>query len=422
MPSAAEVLITGAGVLSPIGLTLDAYWRSLEERSSGVGPLSAFEADGLPVRIAAEARDFDPKALVRPRKSLKVMVRDAQLAVAAADLAFRDAGLAAGSVDPDRIGVVLGADRLRNDLDETSQPYRACCAAGDFDFSRWGTEGLDDSFPLGFLKVLPNMLASHISILLDARGPNNTLHCNEISSLAALAEGMRLIERGAADVVLVGGASSRMHPLDWVRSCLMEELSRRHDDPAKASRPFDAQRDGQVRGEGASVFVLESRQHAEARHARVRGRLLGYGGACEPRTNGRAFDGSGLMRAIRAALADANIEPHELGHVNAHGMSTVGDDRVEATALRAVIGDVPVTAPKSFFGNLAAASGAVEMVASLLAFEHGRVPVTLNYEQPDRSCPVAVVHDEPLEGRPPVALQVNQTGMGQAAALVIAAP
>jgi 3-oxoacyl-[acyl-carrier-protein] synthase II len=265
------------------------------------------------------------------------------------------------------------------------------------------------------------MIASHVAISQDARGPNNTLHQGDVSSLLALGEAVRVIERGAADVMIAGGASSRMQPFDWVRGCLTDQLSYHDGDPAEASRPFDAWRNGQVRGEGAAAFVLESRQHALARGARVLARIAGTASSIEPRSNGKPLCGCGLGRAMRAALRDARLTPEELGHVNAHGLSTVDGDRSEAAAIRDLCGAVPVTAPKSFFGNLGAASGAVELVVSLLALEIGQVPITLNYASPDEHCPIRVVHRQPLKLDRPMALVVNQTTFGQAAAAIISA-
>lgn len=418
MPSV-EVVITGVGIVSPIGIGRQLVWDAFCAGRSGVALLSSFDAEALPVRIAAEVRDFDPRAYVKQRKSLKVMSRDAQLGVAASDLALRDAGVTEGFFDPDRVGVILGADRISSTLEESEPPYRQCIVDGKFDFSRWGMHGMAAAFPLNFLKVLPNMIASHVSIAHDARGPNNTIHHAEVSSLLAVMEAVRVIQRGAADAMLAGGASSLMTPLDWACHCALRSLSRRHDSPAEASRPFDADRDGEVMGEGAGIFLLENRTQAEARGAPILARILGCAAACET-CNGRAVSGSGLQRAIVAAMAEAGLHPRQIGHVNAHGASTIREDQIEAQVLRAAVPGVPVTAPKSFFGNLRAAGGAVEMAASVLSFAGGRVPPTLNYQRPDPQCPVSVIAGRPLTGTVPTALVVNWTAIGQAAAVVLA--
>jgi 3-oxoacyl-[acyl-carrier-protein] synthase II len=289
---------------------------------------------------------------------------------------------------------------------------------GRFDFGQWGDKGLSEIFPLLMLKYLPNMPACHVAIARDARGPNNTITLGEVSSLLAIAEAARVIERGQADVMLCGGVSSRIHPLHWVRSTL-GELSHREHDPAGACRPFDADRDGMVQGEGAASFVLESRRHAIARGAAVLGQLRGIASAFQPPKVHSPESESALHRAIRGALRSAGIDPSEIGHVNADGLSTVEDDRREARAIRDCLGDVPVTAPKSYFGNLGSATGAVEMVASVLAFEAGVIPPTLNYERSDPECPVNVVAGLPLEVQRPTALLLNRAPTGQVVALVV---
>lgn len=416
------VVITGVGVISPLGIGREQFWQAIIAGRSGVRHVSTFDTSTLPVQIAAEVRDFEPKAFVRPRKSLKVMARDSQFAVAASDLAMTDAGLAAGQLDPDRFGVVLGADRLRNALVESAPTYHACAPHGKFEYERWTTDGFAAMYPLGFLRVLPNMPACHISILHDARGPNNTLHQGELSSFLAVAEAQRLIERGGADVVLTGGASSRMHPIDFVRRSLTLEMSQRNDHPEESSRPFDCGRDGQVIGEGAAVFVLESLAHATARRAKILARLIGYGAACEPLLPGEKLQGTGIERAIVETLADARLAADEVGHVSAHGLSTRDDDRAEATAIRRTLGSVPVFAPKSYFGNLVAAAGAMELATNLLALKTATVPATLNMECPDPACPIEVVRDRPLAGRPSTALLLSHTAEGQSAGIIVAGP
>ncbi len=414
-----EIVITGLGVVSPLGIGRTAFWEALSAGRSGIGPITQIDSSGLTVHIAGEVKDFEPKRFITNRKGLKLMSRDAQLGIAASVLACQEAGIAAGVVDPERFGVVLGADRICGSVYESEEPYRRSVVDGHFDIRRWGTHAMPASFPLSFLRVLPNMITSHISIAHDARGPNNTIHHTEVSSLLAVSEAVRVIERGWADVMLAGGASSQMNPFDWARFCKTGVLSLRQDDPSRILRPFDRDRDGKVIGEGAAVFVLESRRHAESRGAVVLGRILGFCSTHEPPTHNRSSES--LQHAIRGALDRAGMQPADVGHVNAHGVSTVDDDRIEAASLRAAVGDVPVTAPKSYFGDLGAAGGAMEAAVSVLALDAGQVPPTLNYEHPDPECPVEVIHGRPLASAQPVALLVNNTPIGQAAAVVIAA-
>ncbi len=413
-----DVVITGAGVVSPIGIGVDAFWNSLCAGKSGVRPISIFDPENGPASFAGEVVDFDPKALVRPRKSLKTMARETQFAVAAAELACRDARLDAQSVPRERVGLVFGADMIHCQPEELAASFQVCLdESGEFRFSRWGDRGLAATYPLWLLKYLPNMPACHVAIAQDAQGPNNSITLGDVSSLLAMAEAVRVIQRGAADAMLVGGAGSRIHPTLLVRSAV-DELSRRSE-PAAASRPFDADRDGMVPGEGAAVFVVEDAEHARRRGVAPLARVLAYGCAFEPPRAGAPPTGEALHRAMRLALDMACMTPGDVGHVNAHGLSTRGGDAMEAQAIRAVLGDVPVTAPKSLFGNAGAGGGALELLASLLGLRHGLVPPTLNYERPDPQCPVNIVAGSPLAGRPATALALNYAPTGQAAALMI---
>jgi 3-oxoacyl-[acyl-carrier-protein] synthase II len=275
-----------------------------------------------------------------------------------------------------------------------------------------------EMYPLWMLKYLPNMPACHIGIAQDARGPNNSIMLGDVSSLSAIAEAIRVIERGHADVMFAGGTGSRIHPGSWIRSKIFK-LSSRSDNPAQASRPFDARRDGIVNGEGAAAFLLESLEHAEARGAQVVARILGYAGGFEPCRNGEPLQGRAIQKAILGALEDAGIDRARLGHVNANGSGAIRDDRIEAQAIANTLGDIPVTAPKSFFGNLGAGSGAVEMAASVLGLRQGLVPPTLNYEFPDPHCPVNVIRSRPRPINRPTALMLNHTSFGQAIGLVL---
>jgi len=416
-----EVVVTGIGVVSPIGIGLEAFAEGLAAGRSAVRRLDLFQADDLPIPLGAVVECFDPKQFVRPRKSLKVMSRDIQLAFAAADMACADARLRDSGVDPDRLGIVFGADLIPCELEELVATYRSCMVDGRFDFSRWGEAAMTEMFPLWMLKYLPNMPACHVGIAHDARGPNNSLTLAEVSSLSAIAEAMRVIDRGQADVMIAGGAGSRVHPTILFRSEACQ-LNSPHEDPATVCRPFDAKRRGMVNGEGAGVVVLESRRHAEARGAKIYCRILGYAATFEPRANGAPMTGKGIGKAIAGALREAGLSAEEVGHVNAHGLSTLHDDRIEAQAIRQVLGDVPVTAPKSFFGNLGAGTGAVEIIASILAIQTGTLAVTVNYEFPDPQCPVNVVHGRPMQLNNRIALKLNHAPLGQSVAMLLGPP
>jgi 3-oxoacyl-[acyl-carrier-protein] synthase II len=415
--SETEIVITGVGVLCPLGIGREAIRASLLAGRSAVKRLAPLVEAGLPITIGAEVEGFDPRAFVANRKNLKVMSRDAQFGVAAALLACRDAALG-GQVAPERLGVILGADRISNPPEGCEATYRSCLVEGRFDVRRWPVEGFAATFPLSFLMVLPNMIASHVSIALDARGPSNTIHHGDVSGLLAIGEAARVLQRGAADAMIAGGVGCQGTLFDWVRHCAMGRWSRRQDDPAGAMCPFDARRDGEVRGEGAGALVLETRRHAEARGARIVARLLGWSAAFDPPSRAGPGD-AGLARAIRQGLAQARLDPRDVGHINAHGASTVEDDAREAQALADALPGVPVTAPKSFFGNLGAGAGTVEAVVSLVGLESGWTPPTLNYRCPDPLCPVDVVREPRALARRSAVL-VNRTPQGQSAVVVLA--
>ncbi len=418
MASTHDIVVTGIGVASPIGIGAAAYWASLCEGRSGVRNLGLYEDNSLPLSIGGEVADFEAKKYVRPRKSLKVMSRDIQLAFAAADLACEQAGLHDKPTEPDRLGIVFGAELISCELSELVAAYRGCIQNGSFNFDNWGRSAMAEMYPLWMLKYLPNMPACHIGIAQDARGPNNSLTLGDVSSLSAVAEAMRVIQRGAADVMIAGGTGSRIHAGLWARSPLFH-VSRHRGDPTEACRPFDAQRDGSVNGEGSGAIILERRDHAEARGAEICATVLGYSSNFEPRRNGNSLHGSAVRQAITSAMKNAGVTAADIGHVNANAGGLVEDDKVEAQAIRELLGDVPVTAPKSYFGNLGAGTGAVELMASLLALKHGTIPPTLNYKTPDPECPINVVHGRPEKLDRPAALILNHTPFGQAIAVVV---
>jgi 3-oxoacyl-[acyl-carrier-protein] synthase II len=421
-----RTVVTGVGVVSPIGNGNDAFWDSLMQGRSGIGYLRAFPSDDLPTKLAAQIHDFDPDQFIRNHKMLKVMSRDIQLGVAAASLAMDDAELSQGWINPDRLGVSFGAGRISTTPQELADAAAVCTGENnEFDYSRWGSAAIDEISPLWLLRQLPNMPACHISIEFDARGPNNTITCRESSALLALAEAVGVIQRGAADCMIVGASSSNIDPVDIAKLSLFDGLSRRADEPHRACRPFDYDRDGTIVGEGAAAFVVERYSYAVRRRAKIYAEVLGVGSGCDGAALSEGAGGAGLVRSIRSAMRQAGIRPIDLGHINAHGKSTQRDDLVEARGLHYAFNSdvekIPVTALKSYFGHFDAGSGAVELAGSLLALERGWLPMTLNYETPDPRCRLRVVQREPLRLRKHAALTVNRTAMGQSAAAVIRA-
>jgi 3-oxoacyl-[acyl-carrier-protein] synthase II len=430
-----RVVITGLGLISPIGIGLEAYRASLAEGRGGVDRLRAFPVADLPNDLGAEIADFaektwpkkyglpDPAHQKTLKKSQKYMARDIQLAVAAAEIAFIDAGLSQGGVEPTRVGVDLGAGLISTELDELAPAIRLASQNGAFDYHAWGRESISQIEPIWLLKYLPNMLACHISILLDCQGPSNTITEADAASNLAIGEATRIIARGRADVMITGGADSKIHPLSVIRMSLLDQMSRWAGEPSQACRPFDRRRSGWVPGEGAGILILEEREHALRRRARIYGEILGFGSGCDANPKGGLDpEGAGTEIAFKAALRDAGIKPADVGHINAHGAATVASDLAEARAIQRVFGrdgSIPVTALKGYFGNMVSGSGAVELIASLLGVNRGFIPATLNCDDPDPACDLDVVHGALRPTENPVFLKTNLTRHGQAAALLI---
>jgi 3-oxoacyl-[acyl-carrier-protein] synthase II len=419
--SSRRAVITGLGVLTPVGAGQQSFWQGLLTGKSGVRTIRAFDPSALPTRIAGEVPDFDPKNYIAKenRRALRMMARTVQLAVSAAQMALDDAQIDKAKLDPTRFGVEFGSGLIATELDELLDAARlsANCQPGVVDLEKWGETGLRNIQPLWMLKYLPNMLACHVSIFHNAQGPSNTITEGDVASLLAIGEAFRILSRDGADFFLVGGGDSRINPLSLVRNCLFQPLSRRNEAPERASRPFDRDRDGLVLGEGSAVLAMEELEHAKKRGAKIYAEILGFGSAFDPQRSGQ-----GLARAIRAAMTDAGIGPEEVDHINAHGQSTAEGDLFECRALMEIFGNVkpavPVFAAKSYMGSLGASNGTVETAASALAMTHGVVPPTLNYETPDPAIPLNVIAREPRSVRKPYFVKVGFTEHGQCGALV----
>jgi 3-oxoacyl-[acyl-carrier-protein] synthase II len=435
-PTARRTVITGVGVICPLGSTKEALWDALAQGRSGVGPLRPLpfaSVETLPVSFGGEARQFsgeiddfgpmekDQKKAVR--KGLKVMCRECQMGVAVAQLALADAGLKPGTADPDRSGISFGTDYMLSVPEEFSEGIVTCMdEERRFQFPRWGTEGLAKMPPLWLLKYLPNMPASHLAIYNDFRGPNNSLTMREAAANAAIGEAHQIIRRGSAEVMLVGATGTRLHPMKMGHVLGQEQVAIGDGDPATISRPFDRDRSGMVLGEGAGAIVLEELSSAQARGATIYGEVVAAATTCAAGPRLLAHRDRALQNAFQSVLQSAGADANELGHVHAHGLSTRTSDADEARAIQAVCGGrstpVPVVAAKSHFGNLGAGGGMVELIASLLAMQHDRLFPVLNYATPDAECPVAVVRDG--DARPGGSfVNLNVTPQGQAAAVMV---
>lgn len=433
--TARRVVITGIGVISPLGNSKDSLWEGLTHGRSGVQVLEP-EADAdhaMPVRIGANAHEFtgdidnfgplekeQKKAI---RKGLKVMCRECQMGVAVAQLALADSGVTTATAGPDRTGISFGADYMLSMPEELTEGVIHCLDEhGKFLFSRWGGEGMTKMSPLWLLKYLPNMPASHLAIYNDFRGPNNSITLREASANAAIGEAYQIILRGNADVMLVGSTGTRLHPMKMLHSAQQEDVFLGDGNPAAASRPFDRDRNGMVLGEGAGAIVLEEYETAKARGATIYGEIIGAASGSAIGRHLTAQCDLALMNVARAALRGANLSPNEIGHLHAHGLSTKSGDANEAKAIREIFGNraspVPVVAAKSHFGNLGAGSGMVELAASLLSLQHGHLFPVLNYTTPDPECEISAVrHCDVKAGD--TFMNWNVTPQGQAAAVVV---
>ncbi len=416
--SARRVVITGLGVVTPIGKDGAALWDSLIQGRSGVHAIQSFDASSLPVRIAGEIVDFDAKNYLekKERKNLRVMARPIQLAVSAAQLALDDGKVDKSQLDPTRFGVEFGAGLIASELPELAAAAQISAngVPEKVNMPRWGEQGLPAITPLWMLKYLPNMHACHISVMHNAQGPNNTITESDVAPLLALGEAVRILRRDQADFFLVGGTDSKINPLSMVRQNIFGHLSKRQDAPEKACRPFEKNRDGIVAGEGAGVLCVEELEHAQRRGAPIVAEFVGFGSAFD---HGRT--GKGLARAMRAALGQAGVKPQDIDHVNAHGLGSPVADVWEARGIAEVFGaaGIPVWAVKSYTGNMGAGGPLAELSASLLALKHGTLPPTLNYDEPDPACPVAVQKNTRPVSKPYV-LKVSYTDLGQCAAVV----
>jgi len=357
------------------------------------------------------------------RKGLKVMCRECQMAVAAAQGALNDAGLALGTFDPCRTGINFGSDYMLTQPEEFTEGILQCLDEdGQFEFSRWAPQGMPKMSPLWLLKYLPNMPASHIAIYNDLRGPNNSLTLREASPNLAVAEAFQTILQGRADVMLAGATGTRLHPMKMLHVVQQEEVAPGDGDPTRISRPFDRQRTGMVLGEGAGAVVLEELGRAQTRGATIYAEVLGGGSSSVAGRNLVARRDEAMRNALVAVLKNSGVGPDDVGSLHAHGLSTRSGDMEEAWAIDQVFGGrsrpLPVTAAKSYFGHLGAGSGLVELAASVLALVHGRLFGILNYEDPDPECPVAGATGSDADSGTSF-VNLNVTPQGQASAVLV---
>lgn len=399
---APDVVVTGLGAVTPLGLSAGATWQGLVEGRSGVARITLFDPSDLPVQIAAEVKGFDPAPYVDP-KMVGRLERFTQFAVAASVQALADAGITPDGDAADRIGVVMNTGGGGMPLVERERLVLL-------------EKGPRRVSPFFVPMMMPNIGACQVSIQLGLRGPAVTATAACASGVQAILDGLRLIRDGDADVIIAGGSESALTPLSIAAMANMRALSRRNDEPERASRPFDVDRDGFVFGEGAVALVLERRDHALARGARIYAAVLG-GAMTADAYHITAPDpqGDGARRVMELAMRKAGIAPDEVDYINAHGTSTPANDRLETLAIKRAFGDhayrLAVSSTKSMTGHLLGAAGAIEAIATVLAIQHQTAPPTINYQVPDPECDLDYVPNEARPMRIDIALS-NSFGFG----------
>ncbi|MFQ5529558.1 MAG: beta-ketoacyl-ACP synthase II [Gemmatimonadota bacterium] len=399
-----RVVVTGMGLVTPVGLDVETTWEALLEGRSGAGPVTLFDASDQLVRFACEVKEFDPE-LYMDRKEARRADRFLQFALAVADQAVRQAGL--DNLDPnspsDRTGVIVGSGIGGLSTLEAQH-------------SKLLTQGPQRVSPFFIPMFIADMAAGMISMRYGSRGPNYATVSACASSAHAVGLALRSIRNGEADVMIAGGTEATVTPLCMAGFASMKALSRRNDSPETASRPFDATRDGFVVGEGAGMLVLESAEHAIARGAPIFGELAGFGQSADAyHMTAPVPGGGGAQIAMRDALEDADVEPTQVDYVNAHGTSTPANDATETAALKAVFGpgayDLVVSSTKSMIGHTLGAAGAIEAAVCLLACARGRIPPTINHQTPDPECDLHYTPNEAINRPVDVALS-NSFGFG----------
>ena len=400
--STRRVVVTGLGALSPVGNTADEFWSSLLQGRSGVGPITKFDTDGYPTRIAGEVRNFDPLNFV-DKKDARRLDPYLQYAVASSVLAVQDAALDTGKVDGARFGVLIGSGI--GGISTLLESHRNLLEKGP-----------DRVSPFFIPMIIANMASGLVSIRFGARGPNSSVVTACATGNHAIGDSFKIIQRGDADVMIAGGSEAIIIPLTIAGFCSMKAMSTRNDEPTKAMRPFDATRDGFVCGEGAGIVILEALEHALARDARIYAEIVGYGMTGDAHhMTAPDPEGDGAMRAMTLALRDAGLDVSAVGYINAHGTSTPYNDKFETLAIKRVFGEharrLAVSSTKSMTGHLLGAAGGVEAIATVLALHHGVLPPTINYETPDPECDLDYVPNQARKQNVEVALS-NAFGFG----------
>ena len=406
-----RVVVTGLGLVSPVGIGVEESWSALVAGKSGIGPITLFDASTYPTRIAGEVKNFDPTRFM-DRKEARRNDRFIQFALAAADMAMKDSGLDLGKEDPERIGVIVGAGI--GGLGTIEDEHRTLLE-----------KGVRKIGPFFIPSLIINLAPGQISLKYGLKGPNFSPVSACATGNHSIGDAMLYIERGLADVMIAGGCEATITPLGIGGFCAARALSERNDAPEKASRPFDRNRDGFVAGEGSGLIVLEEYERARARGARIYAELVGYGASADAHhITAPAPGGEGGQRAMRMALRDAGLAPEQVGYVNTHGTSTPQGDVAECQGIAAVFGDhatsrkLAISSTKSMIGHLLGAAGGAEAVITVLALSRGVLPPTINVEDQDPECPLDVVPNQAREVRVEAAMS-NSFGFGGTNAVLL---
>lgn len=420
-----RVVVTGVGSITSLGKEVEQLWDALLHARSGIDRTTLFDASNFPTKIAAEVRDWDPAEIAEHVPRWKELPRQTGFAIGAARRAVESAMLNVDRLDPTRLGVYLGCGDNYQDFGQFVAMMTSALSGEGLDLAEFTKAGLKLLDPAREMELEPHMPVSHIASLFNAQGPACSCFTACAASSQAIGEASDLIRRGAADIMLAGGTHSLIHPFGVTGLNLLTALSTQHnDDPTKASRPFDRDRDGFVLGEGAGVLVLEEYEHALARGAQLFGEIRGYGATADAyRVTDTHPEGRGAAKCMQLALHDAQLNPEDIDYINAHGTSTEVNDKVETLAIKRVFGDhayrLPVSSTKSMTGHLLAAAGVTELIVCLMALRDSSLPPTINYEHVDRQCDLDYVPNEARDARC-VNVLSNSFGFGgQNVALVV---
>jgi 3-oxoacyl-[acyl-carrier-protein] synthase II len=395
-----RVVVTGMGMVTPLGRDLESSWSALQEGRSGVGPISLFNAETFPTRIAAEASGFRLADYIDDSARWDDYCRNTQFALAAARMAVDHSGLETmEGLDRTRFGVYLGSGEGQQDFPRFVKVVHQSTHCGKVDTSAFTHHGLAQLHPIREAEQEPGTPAGHLASLFGARGPNANCLTACAASSQAIGEAVEIIRRGDADVMLSGGTHSMIHPFGVTGFNLLTALSTRNDDPTRASRPFDRDRDGFILGEGAGMLILEDLEHARARKANIYGEVVGYGSTADAfRITDSHDQGRGAIACMRQAMADAQVSPEDIDYINAHGTSTAVNDSIETLAIKRTLGEtaynVPISSTKSMMGHLIAAAGSVEAIVCLLTIRDGVMPPTVNLDNPDEDCDLDYIPHE----------------------------